>query len=61
VFSNQGIIQQWIEKDIETGIYNVANDETLSTNKLIGLMALAQDKKARIWNIPAGPVKAIAR
>ena len=55
------IIQQLIERDIEPGVYNVADDENLSTNELIRLMALSQDKKARIWNIPAGPVKAIAR
>ena len=55
------VVQQLIEKDIEPGIYNVADDEELSTNELIRLMSSAQGKKAKIWNIPVKPVKAIAK
>ncbi|MEI6576798.1 MAG: NAD-dependent epimerase/dehydratase family protein [Bacteroidota bacterium] len=55
------VVQQLIEKDIEPGIYNVADDEALSTNELIKIMALSQDRKARIWNIPAGSVRAMAK
>jgi nucleoside-diphosphate-sugar epimerase len=46
------IINQLIEKDIESGIYQVADDESLSTKELIRLIASAQNKKSRIWNIP---------
>jgi nucleoside-diphosphate-sugar epimerase len=45
------IIGQLIEKDIEPGIYQVADDEALSTNELIRLIASAQKRKSRIWNI----------
>jgi len=38
------VIEQLIEKDIPTGIYNVGDDETLSTNELIALMAKMLDK-----------------
>ena len=38
----------------------MANDEALSTNELINIMAVSQGKKARIWNIPAGIVESIA-
>ena len=55
------VIQQLIEKDIESGIYQIADDEALSTNELISLMALSQNKKARIWNIPVNLIKTIAR
>jgi len=55
------VIQQLISKNIEPGIYQVADDEALSTNELIRLMALSQNKKARIWSIPVKPIKAIAR
>ena len=36
------VVQQLIEKDIEPGIYQVADDEALSTNELIRLMAASQ-------------------
>ena len=44
------VIEQLIEKDIPTGIYNVGDDETLSTNELIALMAKILGKPNRIWN-----------
>lgn len=37
--------------DIPSGIYNVADDEPLSTNELIGLIAKSQNRKPVIWNI----------
>jgi nucleoside-diphosphate-sugar epimerase len=44
------VIEQLIEKDIPTGIYNVGDDETLSTNELIALMANTMGKPNRTWN-----------
>lgn len=55
------VLKQLIEKDIKPGIYQVADDVALSTNELIRLMASSQNKKAKIWNIPAGFIKTIAR
>ncbi len=49
----QFIIQQLIEKEVAPGIYQVADDEPLSTNKIISLIASSQGKKARIWKINA--------
>lgn len=46
------IISQFIENEIEPGIYQVADDEALSTNEIIRLIAVAQKRKSRIWNIP---------
>jgi hypothetical protein len=37
------VIQQIIEQDIKPGIYQVADDESLSTNELIKIMASALD------------------
>jgi len=54
-------VQQLIEKDIEQGIYQVADDEALSTNELIQIMADSQNKKAKIWHVPIGFIKALAR
>lgn len=55
------VVQQLIDKNIDSGIYQVADDEALSTNELIRLMAVSQNKKAKIWSIPVQLVKMIAR
>ena len=45
------IFSELIERDdIRSGIYNVADDEPLSTNELIGLIAQAQNRNPKIWN-----------
>ena len=47
------IITELIENDkIPSGIYNVADDEAISTNELIGLIAEGQEKKLYILKIP---------
>ncbi|MFV0468376.1 MAG: NAD-dependent epimerase/dehydratase family protein [Dysgonomonas sp.] len=46
------IIEHLIAKKADSGIYNIGDDEPLSTNQLIGLMCKALDKKVRIWNVP---------
>ena len=55
------VVQQLIDKNIEPGIYQVADDEALSTNELIKLIASSQNKKAMIWSIPVKSINAIAR
>jgi nucleoside-diphosphate-sugar epimerase len=55
------IIRSLLEKDIAAGIYNVADDETVSTNQIITLMAQALGKKPAIWKIPEAPVRLLAR
>jgi nucleoside-diphosphate-sugar epimerase len=55
------VIQQLIEKDIEPGIYQVADDEALSTNEVIRLMAASRNKKAKIWSVPSGLIRLMAR
>ena len=44
------VIEQLIIKNIPSGIYTVGDDETLSTNELIALMAKILDKPNRTWN-----------
>jgi len=55
------VIEQLIEKDVATGIYNVGDDETLSTNELIALMAKLLDKPNRTWNWNKSLVQFCAR
>ena len=55
------IFKELIEReDIPSGIYNVADDEPLSTNELIGLMAQAQNKNPKIWNISKKFIEGVA-
>jgi nucleoside-diphosphate-sugar epimerase len=44
------VIGQLIIKDVPSGIYNMADDESLSTNELIALMCRTMKKPNRIWN-----------
>ncbi len=47
------IIEQLISReDINSGIYNIADDEPLSTNQIIELIANARYHKPRILNLP---------
>ena len=54
------IIQQIIEKDIEPGVYHVADDEPLSTNEIIELMSESMGRKPHIWQLPKEIIKALA-
>ena len=45
------IIKELIEReDIPSGTYNVADDESLSTNELISFIAQCQNRTPKIWN-----------
>jgi nucleoside-diphosphate-sugar epimerase len=43
------VISGLIENDVASGIYNVGDDESLSTNELITLMATTMGKPSSIW------------
>ena len=46
------IFKELIEReDIPSGIYNVADDEPLSINELIRLIAQSQNRIPKVWNI----------
>lgn len=47
------VINQFIERDIEQGIYQIADKETMSTYEIIELIGEATLRKPKIWNIPA--------
>lgn len=56
------IIKELIERDdIASGIYNVSDDEPLSTNELIDLIAESQNRKPKIWKLSKGFVEWIAK
>jgi nucleoside-diphosphate-sugar epimerase len=55
------ILKQIIERDITAGIYQVADDEALSTNEVITQIARTLDKKERILKINPIFLKKIAK
>lgn len=56
------IIKELIERnDIPSGVYNVADDEPLSTNEVISLIAISRNKKPKIWIIPKDIIKTLAK
>lgn len=50
-----------LTKEVESGIYNMGDDEALSTNELIKVICDTLGKKARIWRISNGFMTGCAR
>ena len=48
-------------EEIPSGVYNVADDEPVSTNELIRLIADSQGKKSMNWNIPKTIIRSISK
>lgn len=54
------VVEGLLTKDVQSGIYHMADDEALSTNELIEVMCEAMGKKARIWRINRNLMEALA-
>ncbi len=50
-----------LTKDVPSGIYNMGDDEALSTNELIEEICKSLGKKAHIWKLPKGMMNSAAR
>ena len=50
-----------LTKDVESGIYNMGDDEALSTNELIEEICKSLGKKAHIWKLPKGLMNGVAK
>lgn len=56
------VINELLENSaIPSGVYQVADDESLSTNELIALLGIGLGKKNKIWKINAPFIKSIAK
>lgn len=55
------VIKELLERDIPSGIYQVADDKSLSTSELVNQIALNLGLKPRLWQIPAAFIKAAAK
>ena len=50
-----------LTKEVPSGIYNMGDDEALSTNELIEEICKSLGKKARIWRLPKGLMTGLAK
>ncbi len=50
-----------LSKDVESGVYNVCDDEPVATNELIEIICGCLGKKARLWRIPRGVMNGVAK
>jgi nucleoside-diphosphate-sugar epimerase len=48
-------------EDISSGVYNISDDEPISTNELIELIAHSKNKKANLLYLPVSIIKIVAR
>jgi len=56
------ILKELIERqDIPSGLYNIADDEPLSTNEIISLIAASKNIKPKIWKISSTLINTIAK
>ncbi len=51
------VIEKLLKTKVYSGIYNMADDEALSTNELIEVMCMALGKKSHTWKVPKGFIK----
>lgn len=50
-----------LAKDVESGIYNMGDDEALSTNELIEEICKSLGKEPHIWKLPKGLMNIVAK
>lgn len=55
------VIDGLLTKDVPSGIYNMGDDEALSTNELIEEICKSIGKEAHIWKLPKGLMYGVAK
>lgn len=55
------VIKSLLEKDIPSGIYNVADDEALSTNEVVEILSESIAKRPKLWRISSKLVRFVAK
>jgi nucleoside-diphosphate-sugar epimerase len=51
------VIERFIDGNVVSGVFNIADSEAISTNELIRVMASASNRKARILHLPRSLMK----
>ena len=55
------VIKELLEQDIPSGVYQLADDESLSTIELVKEIAETLNLKAKLWKIPAPFIKSLVK
>ena len=54
------IVESFLEADIQSGVYNVCDDEPLSTIEIATLMNQSLGRASNIWNVPKALINGLA-
>ena len=54
------IVEGVLTKDVPSGIYNINDDEAVSSNELIEIICRVTGKKPHIWRVPQGMMRTLA-
>ncbi len=54
------ILKMLSQRDIPSGIYNFADDQTISTNSLVKIIAKSSGKKEKLWKLPSSFIYSLA-
>jgi len=55
------VLEALLRGDVEPGTYQIADDEPLSTNRVISLIAESLGRRPKLWHISCGFMRAVAR
>lgn len=55
------VIERLLSTPVASGIYNMADDQALSTNELIGIICAAMGKPAHIWKVNRSAIRLVSR
>lgn len=55
------VFNEFINEDIQSGIYQVSDDEAISTNDLISIISTTLGRKTRIWKLPVKFIAGFAK
>ncbi|MCR9132584.1 MAG: NAD-dependent epimerase/dehydratase family protein [bacterium] len=55
------VIHETLNGNVPTGIYNVADDDSLSTAELVSIIAEVSQKKSRIWKVSKSIIRVVAK
>lgn len=55
------VVEELLMRDVASGIYNLGDDEPLSTNEIIEAICTALGRRSHIWALPKGTMTCLAK
>ena len=55
------IVEEFLSNTFPSGVYHLADDQSLSTNELIAVIASSLGRKPRIWNVPVSLIEPLSK